>query len=79
MMIADQVGLKYGDFIHTLGDAHIYLNHKEQAKLQLTRSIKKLPTVKINNGINSIFDYQYKDFVLNDYNPDAHIKASVAI
>ena len=79
MMIADQVGLKYGDFIHTLGDAHIYLNHKEQAKLQLTRNIKKLPTVKINDDINSIFDYQYKDFVLNDYNPDAHIKASVAI
>ena len=79
MMIADQVGLKYGEFIHTLGDAHIYLNHKEQVNLQLMRKTKKLPTVKINQDVNSIFDYEYRDFSLEGYNPDDHIKASVSV
>ncbi len=79
MMIADQVGLKYGEFIHTLGDAHIYLNHKEQVNLQLMRKTKKLPTVKINQDVNSIFDYEYRDFSLEGYNPDDHIKAPVSV
>ena len=79
MMIADQVGLEYGDFIHTLGDAHIYLNHKEQVNQQLLRKTKKLPIVKINQNVNSIFDYEYEDFSLEGYNPDDHIKAPVSV
>ena len=79
MMIADQVGLEYGDFIHTLGDAHIYLNHKEQVNQQLLRKTKKLPIVKINQDVNSIFDYEYEDFSLEGYNPDDHIKAPVSV
>ena len=79
MMIADQVGLGYGEFIHTLGDAHIYLNHQDQVNQQLNRITKKLPTVKINRDVKSIFDYEYNDFSLEDYNPDDHIKASVSV
>ena len=79
MMIADQVGLGYGEFIHTLGDAHIYLNHQDQVNQQLNRITKKLPTVKINRDVQSIFDYEYNDFTLEDYNPDDHIKASVSV
>ena len=79
MMIADQVGLGYGEFIHTLGDAHIYLNHQDQDNQQLNRITKKLPTVKINRDVKSIFDYEYNDFSLEDYNPDEHIKASVSV
>lgn len=79
MMIADQVGLEYGEFIHTLGDAHIYLNHKEQVNEQLKRKVKILPILKINNNVDSIFDYQYEDFSLEGYNPDDHIKAPVSV
>ena len=79
MMIADQVGLEYGDFIHTLGDAHIYLNHKEQVNQQLLRKTKKLPIVKINQSVSSIFNYEYKDFSLEGYNPHDHIKAPVSV
>ena len=79
MMIADQVGLEYGEFIHTLGDAHIYLNHKEQVNEQLKRKVKILPILKISNNVDSIFDYQYEDFSLEGYNPDDHIKAPVSV
>ena len=79
MMIANQAGLDYGDFVHTFGDAHIYLNHKDQVNEQLKRTPKKLPTVIINNNVNSIFDYKYEDFSLIDYNPDEHIKAPVSV
>tara|TARA_B100001564_G_C20629083_1_gene666187 strand:- start:717 stop:1511 length:795 start_codon:yes stop_codon:yes gene_type:complete len=79
MMIANQAGLDYGEFIHTFGDAHIYLNHKEQVNKQLKRTPKGLPTLKINRDVQSIFDYKYEDFSLEGYNPDDHIKAPVSI
>ena len=79
MMVANQAGLNYGDFVHTFGDAHIYLNHKDQVNEQLKRTPKKLPTVIINKNVNSIFDYKYEDFFLIDYNPDEHIKAPVSV
>ena len=66
-------------FIHTLGDAHIYLNHKEQVNEQLKRKVKILPTLKINNNVDSIFDYKYEDFSLEGYNPDDHIKAPISV
>jgi thymidylate synthase len=71
--------LKVGDFVHTLGDAHIYTNHFEQVKLQLSRDCKKLPTMKINPEVNSIFDFKYEDFELVNYNPHPHIKGKVAV
>jgi len=79
MMIAQVTGLKPGDFVHTLGDAHLYLNHLEQADLQLSRETYPLPTMKINPVIKSIFDFKYEDFELLDYNPDPAIKAPVAV
>jgi thymidylate synthase len=79
MMIAHVCKLKPRYFIHTFGDAHLYSNHLEQAKLQLTRTPKTLPTMKINREINSIFDFQFDDFTLENYNPDPHIKAEVAV
>ena len=79
MMVAQQVNLEYGEFIHTFGDAHIYQNHKEQAELQLKRTPKSLPILKIKENIISIFDYEYTDFTLENYSPDDHIKAKVAI
>jgi thymidylate synthase len=79
MMIAQVCGLQVGDFVHTIGDAHIYLNHLEQVDLQLSRTPKKLPTMKINPAIKSIFDFKYDDFELVDYECDAAIKAPVAI
>lgn len=79
LMIAQACGLKPGDFVHTLGDTHIYLNHLEQAKLQLTRSPRPLPRMKINPEVKDIFGFQYSDFQLEDYNPYPHIKADVAI
>ena len=78
-MVAQQVNLEYGEFIHTFGDAHIYQNHKEQAELQLKRTPKSLPTVMIKENITNIFDYEYTDFTLENYYPDDHIKAKVAI
>lgn len=79
MMVAQVCGLKPGEFVHTLGDAHLYSNHLDQAKLQLTRDCRPLPTMKINPNITSIFDFQFSDFELHDYNPHPHIKADVAV
>ena len=79
IMIAQGCDLKGGDFIHTFGDAHIYSNHFDQMKLQLTREPRKLPTIKINTEVRSIFDFKFEDFVLEDYNPHPHIKGKVAV
>ena len=79
IMIAQVCDLKVGDFIHTFGDAHIYSNHFEQMKLQLTREPRKLPTLRVNKKIKSIFDFKFQDFTLEDYNPHPHIKGKVAV
>ena len=79
MMIADQANLEYGDFIHTFGNAHIYLNHQEQVQVQLKRKPKTLPSLIINKNKKSIFDYNFEDFTLENYNPHDHIKAKVSI
>ncbi len=79
MMMAQVTGLKPGDFIHTLGDTHIYHNHFEQVKLQLTREPRPLPRMVINPDVKSIFDFRYEDFELRDYDPWPHIKATVAV
>ena len=79
MMVAQVTGLKAGDFVHTLGDAHRYLNHLEQAKLQLTREPRKLPTMILNPDVKDIFDFKYEDFTLADYDPHPHIKADVSV
>jgi thymidylate synthase len=79
MMIAQVCGLKAGEFIHTLGDAHLYSNHIEQANLQLTRDFRPLPTMHINPEITNLFDFKYEDFELRNYDPHPHIKAAVAI
>ena len=78
MMIAAQCGLRAGEFIHTLGDAHLYLNHLEQAAEQLSREPRQLPTMRINEGVGSIFDYKYEDFVLEGYDPHPAIKAPLS-
>jgi thymidylate synthase len=79
MMMAQVTGLKPGEFIHTLGDAHIYLNHIEQVKLQLTRTPFPLPKMIINPEIHDIFDFSYADFSLQDYQAHPHIKGKIAI
>ncbi|MDD2645966.1 MAG: thymidylate synthase [Bacteroides sp.] len=79
LMMAQVTGLKPGEFIHTLGDTHIYLNHIEQVKLQLTRIPRELPKMKINPSVQSIFDFTYEDFELVDYNPYPHIPGKVSI
>lgn len=79
MMVAQVTGLRAGDFVHTLGDAHIYSNHFEQARLQLTREPRRLPRMTINPEVKDIFDFKYEDFSLEDYNPHPHIKAAVAV
>lgn len=79
MMIAQVVGLEPGEFIHTLGDAHLYVNHIEQAKLQLTRTPKALPKLSINPFVKSLFDFKYGDFSMEGYTPDPHIKAPIAV
>lgn len=78
-MVAQVTGLKAGDFVHTLGDAHIYSNHIEQVKLQLSREPRPLPRLKMNPEVKDIFDFQYEDFELTDYNPHPHIKGAVAV
>ena len=78
-MVAQVTGLKAGDFVHTLGDAHIYSNHIEQVKLQLSREPRPLPRLKMNPEVKDIFDFQYEDFELIDYNPHPHIKGAVAV
>lgn len=79
MMIAQVCDLQPGEFIHTIGDAHIYLNHLEQVKLQLTREPRPLPTMKINPTVKDIFSFQYEDFVLENYHPHPHIKGEVSV
>ena len=79
MMMAQVTGLKAGEFIHTTGDTHLYLNHLEQARLQLTREPRPLPKMRINPEVSSIFDFKYEDFQLTDYNPHPHIKATVSV
>ena len=79
MMVAQVCGLGYGDFIHTFGDAHIYSNHSEQIALQLSREPKPLPQMKINPKIKNIFDFNFEDFTLVNYNPHPHIKGVVSI
>ena len=79
MMMAQVCGYEVGEFIHTFGDAHIYSNHYEQLELQLSREARPLPTMKINPEINSIFDFNFDDFELLNYNPHPHIKGAVAI
>ncbi|ATP55226.1 thymidylate synthase [Pedobacter ginsengisoli] len=79
MMVAQVCGLEYGDFIHTLGDAHLYNNHIEQAKLQLSRDPKKLPVMEINPEVKNIFDFKFEDFTLKDYEAHPHIKGVVAV
>lgn len=78
-MMAQVTGLKVGEFIHTTGDTHLYLNHLEQAKLQLIRTPRTLPQMKLNPDVKSLFDFQYEDFELQNYNPWPHIKADVAV
>jgi thymidylate synthase len=79
MMMAQVTGLKPGEFIHTTGDTHLYVNHLEQVKLQLTREPRSLPKMKINPEVKSIFDFKYEDFELVDYDPHPHIAGKVAV
>ena len=79
MMVAQVTGLRPGDFVYTTGDTHLYLNHLEQARLQLTREPRPLPRMHINPEVTSIFDFQYEDFTLTDYNPYDHIRAEVSV
>jgi thymidylate synthase len=79
MMVAQVCNLKPGEFIHTLGDAHLYSNHIEQANLQLSRDFRKLPTLKINPDVKDIFGFKFEDFTLEGYDPHPHIKAAVAV
>lgn len=79
MMTAQVTGLQAGDFVYTTGDTHLYLNHIEQAKLQLTRTPRPLPTMRLNPDVKDIFDFKFEDFDLQDYNPWPHIKADVSV
>jgi thymidylate synthase len=79
MMVAQVCNLQLGDFIHTLGDAHLYNNHLEQTKLQLSRAPKQLPTMKINTEVKDIFGFKFEDFTLENYDPHPHIKGAVAV
>jgi thymidylate synthase len=79
MMVAQVCNLEPGDFVHTLGDAHLYSNHIEQANLQLSRDFRALPKMKINPDVKSIFDFKFEDFTLEGYDPHPHIKAAVAV
>jgi thymidylate synthase len=78
-MVAEQTGLKPGEFIHTLGDAHIYLNHLEQVKTQLGRAPRELPQLSLKPGVKSIFDYTFEDFTLSNYDPHPHIKGAISV
>lgn len=79
MMVAQVCNLEAGDFIHTLGDAHIYSNHIEQVKEQISREVRNLPTMKLNPDVKNIFDFKYEDFQLEGYDPHPHIKGTVAV
>ena len=78
-MMAQVCGLRPGEFIHTLGDAHIYLNHLDQVHLQLEREPRPLPRMVINPEVTSIFDFRYEDFHIEDYNPHPTIKAPISV
>ena len=79
LMMAQVTGLRPGEFIHTFGDAHLYLNHLEQAELQLERKPRALPKIEINPDVRSLFDFVYEDFRLTGYDPHPHIKAEVSV
>ena len=79
MTMAQASGLQPGEFIHTLGDAHIYLNHMEQAKLQLTRDPRPLPVVRLNPEVKSLFDFVFEDFIIVNYDPHPHIKGAISV
>lgn len=79
MMMAQVCGLAYGDFVHTMGDAHLYSNHIEQAKLQLSRDFRALPQMKLNPDVKNIFDFKFEDFELSGYDPHPTIKAPIAV
>ena len=79
MMMAQVTGLEAGDFVHTFGDAHLYLNHLEQTELQLSRTLRALPVMRLNPDIDNLFDFSFDDFELLDYDPHPHIKAAVAV
>jgi thymidylate synthase len=79
LMVAQVCGFQPGEFIHTFGDAHIYNNHMEQVELQLSREYRDLPTMKLNPDVKDIFDFNFEDFTLENYNPHPHIKGKVAI
>lgn len=79
MMVAQVCNLRLGDFVHTLGDAHIYINHMEQVAEQLSRELRALPQMKINPNVTSIFDFRFEDFILENYDPHPAIKATVAV
>ena len=79
LMMAQVCGLQPGEFVHTLGDTHIYLHHIEQVKLQLTREPRALPKMKINPEVKDIFSFQYEDFELTDYDPHPHIKGAISV
>jgi thymidylate synthase len=79
MMVAQVTGLEPGDFVHTFGDAHLYVNHLEQARLQLSRAPRGLPHMRLNPAVTDLFAFRYEDFVLEGYDPHPHIKAEVAV
>ncbi|WP_321502411.1 thymidylate synthase [Breoghania sp.] len=79
MMVAQATGLEYGDFVHTLGDAHLYSNHMEQTALQLSREPRPLPKMLLNPDVKDLFAFRFEDFTLTDYDPHPHIKAPVAV
>jgi thymidylate synthase len=79
LMVAQVSGIKPGVFVHSFGDAHLYLNHLEQARLQLARSPRPLPTLRLNPAVTDLFSFRYEDFVLEGYDPHPHIKAAVAV
>ena len=79
LMMAQVCGLQPGEFIHTLGDTHIYLNHIEQVKLQLTREPRELPQMHLNPEVKDIFGFRYEDFQLSNYNPHPHIKGDISV
>ena len=79
MMVAQVCNLELGDFVHTLGDAHLYLNHLEQAELQISRDLRKLPQLKINPEVKDLLEFKYEDFELLNYDPHPHIKGAIAV
>lgn len=78
-LIAQECGLEVGEFVHTLGDAHIYLNHVEQVKIQLEREPKPFPTLKLNKDVHSVFEFEMNDIELEGYDPHSTIKAPIAV